>query len=242
MENEETNTDKTLFDGSADAGTVTPPVVESASNDAAAIQKRLDDKDNFIKQLQGETSQLRKELEGHDKGREELDKLKEQLRGLRDGAVQQPVATQNASLTETDIETLVANALTKQERAATTAQNVKTATNEATRLYGSLEAATTAVNQKANELGLTTQELQGIAQRSPTAFVALLGTPPTSGKHFDTTSSVNLEALSQHTGAIQPGTKAYFDNIRKENRGKYFTPAIQNQIMAATRAGTYFPK
>lgn len=220
------------------------PVEETKHEDGttlAILEKRLKDKDAFIEQLKGETAGLREDINGLLRGQEELDKLREEMRMAKDRAAPQSQGSQPPSLNEADIEKLVANAMTKREREATTSQNINTAKENAIAAFGSTELADKAFQETLARTGLTSQELSGIAARSPTAFNALLGTPPKGERHIDRSSTVNTEAFSQRPdpSRLQPGTKEYFDAIRKTDKKRYWSQDVQNQIFKARQEGTY---
>ncbi len=234
-----------VFDNTAEPAKDKETTTDKTTTDTVdGLNKRLADKDEFIEKLKGETSTMRTELEGRDKGLAELDNLREELKRLKQEAITQPKDTTISSSTDLDIEKLVANAITKREQESTVAQNVKSAIGDATKLFGSFDEAKKAQDAASERTGLSLSELGGIAGRSPTAFAALLGAPavPGDSKTVNTTSTVNSEALNLGgAGGPKQGTKAYFDAIRREKgMSFYMKPAIQNQIVAAARAGTYF--
>lgn len=223
----------------------TPDPTPSGDDRLTKLEQRLNDKDEFIEQLKTETAQMREELRNRDKGFEELNTLRDEIARLKaNEPAPQAKHQTGAELTDTDIEALVAKAITKQEMDRSTAANIKVANDQMVKVYGTVDKAMEALNVKAAELGMSVDVLRDTASLSPTAFFRLVGVDPSSTQKdtFDKRSSVNSEGVNL-TGEPRPGTKEYFDNIRREKGSSYyFKPAIQNQIVAAMKAGTYKTK
>lgn len=95
------------------------------------------------------------------------------------------------------------------------------------------DKATEQLALKAKELGVGIDFLQDTASRSPKAFLQLFGmsdrTEPVATS-MSVQSSVNSEAMGNYSQPIRPGTKAYYDNLRKTNRSKYYDPRVQAQL------------
>ena len=86
---------------------------------------------------------------------------------------------------------------------------------------------------KAAELGVGVEFLQNTASASPKAFLAYFGMTDQSqpvAPSASVQSSVNTEAMGNHNRGIQPGTKAYYDNLRKTNRAEYYSTKVQMQL------------
>lgn len=85
---------------------------------------------------------------------------------------------------------------------------------------------------KAAELGVGVDFLQQTAQQSPKAFLQLFGlsdkTQPVTPMSVQ--SSVNTEAMGNYNRPVQPGTRAYYDNLRRTNRSQYYNPKVQAQM------------
>ena len=227
-------------------GETKPPVETLAVSGEDLVAKRLKDKDDYIEQLKSETAEMRATLAKQDNAAQELDTLREELLRLKEQSKLSTQARGNTSsaLSETDIENLVAKALTKQEATRTATENIREANRLVVEAYGSEEAARAALDAKSAETKLSVNDLKEIAARSPSAFLSIVGatsSPASKVTNFDHKSTVNTAALSQLSGgAIKPGSKAYFDNLRKElGNSKFFTPDIQNQVFEAKRKGLY---
>jgi hypothetical protein len=105
--------------------------------------------------------------------------------------------------------------------------------------FGNVDKAKAAFAEKANQLGMSTEELTAVAAKSPTAFFKLvdLGVSNQSNQTRLTKSDVNLATLEDTK--TKEGSKEYFDNIRKTNAKLYWSPKTQQEIFKSKKAGTY---
>lgn len=105
---------------------------------------------------------------------------------------------------------------------------------------GSREAAIQAVQQKAQELGVEPGYLKQTAFTSPKAFFNLMGIDPeikpTSSSTPGSASDVNPRALAENSTAVKAGTYGYYDNLRKSDPKRYWSPAMQKQMMLDAQA------
>lgn len=233
-------TDETVFDDKVETET------ETENEDTLEVlQKRLTDKDKFIEQLKTENAEMRKTVENADNAAQELEQLKNELKELKENSEKnsgaQPRDNTNPSLTETDIEELVARTITKQEQERTAGQNILKANEEMIKIYGDREKASEAVKARAQELGLSMDEVKTIASKSPSAFARLVEVPKESNdRSFDKKTSVSPATFEGSGSSPKRGTKAWYDQLRKEQgSAKFFTPAIQQQLFKDKESGLY---
>ncbi len=207
------------------------------------VDDRLKDKDDFIEQLKQETKRLRDELNNKLDAEQALEELRNELKSLK--AVQQQSVKDGtpSALSEVDIRTLVQKTITEREANSSKEQNIKQANdNLVASLGGDVKKAAEEVQKRAKELGVSVQFLKDAAAQSPTAFIKLIGGDKSSNSDDGTfvQSTVNSTALgNENKVVLREGTKAYFDNVRKSDPKKYWTPDVQNQLWKAVKAGTY---
>ena len=213
------------------------------------MQERLDDKDNYIAQLQNEMAQARETIGKLHEATKQFDPLKSELQSLKAELSTLKGAGQPlASVSQDDIKSLVRGAINEAETEKSAAQNVKEATDKFAALFaGDYAKATEAVRAKARALGLTPDWLRGVAAKSPSAFLRLMTdteAPAASAANGGTPfvqGTVNAQALGeQNGGVLKPGTKPYYDDMMKKNPSKYFSPKTQLELMDAARKGTYW--
>lgn len=197
------------------------------------LAKAKVESDNFIEQLKGELSGLREDLSKRETTEELLKMLKEKQSQPSDS--KEDTIPQ---LSKEDIAKLVEEKLVETDKSKTQTRNLSEVNSRMTEVYG--EKAAQILAQRAKENGVSVDFLKDTAAHSPSAFYSLIGINKPSGSTPTTEkSSVNTAAAFQGTGP-KVGTKAYFDNIRKEQgNAVYFDPKVQNQIFQAKKAGTY---
>ena len=94
------------------------------------------------------------------------------------------------------------------------------------------------MQQKANELGLPMAELQGMAAKSPAAFMQLMGkSAPRSNPLVQ--GSIRTEGSTMQASSEKDF--GYYQKLRRENSTEYYKPSTQRQMMAdAERLGDRF--
>ena len=186
--------------------------------------------DKFIEQLQTEMSGLRTELDKRLTTEEVLAQIKESQT-----TVQQPGENTTPSLSEDKLEELVKKTLVSTRTEETKQGNLKAVDNKLIEMFG--DKAGNWLVTKSQELGVSPGFLEDVAKTSPSAFFNTVGLSNSNiqSNPSVTTSSVNTETLQNVTQqqTAQVGTKKYYDEIRKENPRKYWTPEVQNQILKA---------
>lgn len=207
------------------------------------LLSRLQHKDQFIAQLQGETAGLREEL-GKRVGAEDL--FRQIVESKPEPAPEvdtspkdnKPVGEPNL---EVDLAQKIRDEIQAADREKVGRNNAEQVANRLVEAYGTEEKANEVVRAKAAELGVSVQWLLDIAVQSPKAFFNTTGLetqsrPPAQAPRTE----VNPLALKATDNSEKGyGTKEYFDNIRRENPAKYWDPSVQNAIFKAAQAGTY---
>lgn len=201
---------------------------------------------SYIEQLQGENSGLREELSTRQGAEDLFRKIVENKPEPAQPDAAPKVSEPNpvGEPEKVDLAQLVRAELEAHSVQQRQAENAKTVLEGLVKHFGSEEEAQKAVQEKAAELGVTTQFLQDVALKSPTAFFNTVGINP-NPKDTDQPvlrPDVNTAAFSSKpSDQGAPGTKDYFERLRKENPSAYWDPSVQNQIYKATLAGTYKP-
>jgi hypothetical protein len=183
--------------------------------------------DQFIEQLKKEQAELREELSKRLTSEEVLEKIREanQQQGQSQGDNTSP------QLSEERLSELVKKSLESTRTEETKLNNVQSVDQQLVNQFGD-KAGEWLVN-KAKDLGVSVNFLQDVASTSPQAFFNTVGLNQTNlGKASVTQGSVNTTVMSQVNTAGQPqhGTKKFYDQLRKENPRKYWTPEVQNQL------------
>lgn len=145
-----------------------------------------------------------------------------------------PATPPKVQVEEVDLNTRIKEVLkerTEEERAKA---NARITEDQMIKEFGTKEDAVAAVRRRADELGVSPQWIADTAFRSPTAFFATMGISvdqKTSKNTPNGTSDVNVRVLANQNPSARPGTKAYYDNIRKTNPAEFKSYKIQSAMM-----------
>lgn len=213
-------------------------------NDVEALARGKLEADRFIEQMKQENASLKADLDKQTYKLGVTTKMEEMASepttelldpnnntsGTSDAANTQP------SSSEANIESLVEQTLMKREQESVSKNNIAFVEAELEKTYGTEAAAT--VQQKAAELGLSLTELQGMAAKSPAAFMQLLGQPA------PTRSPVIQGSIRTEGSTMQASSEkdfGYYQRLRRENSTLYYKPSTQRAMMAdADRMGDKF--
>ncbi|RTL05358.1 hypothetical protein EKK58_08130 [Candidatus Dependentiae bacterium] len=201
-----------------------------AFKDPQVLAKSKLESDNYIKQLEGQLTELRTELSKEEAAK----KLLAELQGRRQDPNANPVPKQGETnpsdtkpvLSEDVIQRLVEETLTKREQSNTATQNTKLVQDQLQQKYGT--EAKAHVEKKAQELGMSFERLSALAAESPTAFMTLIGEPKPEFKP-PVNGTVNTAAGNFNNPAERDWN--YYQNLRRTNKTLYFNPKTQQQMM-----------
>lgn len=200
-------------------------------SDPEVIAKGKYESDKYIGDLERQLSEMREDLSKNEYAKTLLETLQGKAGDTaspkpeeKQGSTAEANTTNDAS----DLESLVEEAIRKREAQQTASQNLKQVDDTLQEAYGT-EAASI-VKQKASELGMSLERLQEIASESPTAFIRLIGEAKVSEKVATPKSSVNTQSDTFN----KSGEKnwEYYQNLRRTNSKQYYSPKVQNQLMA----------
>ena len=205
--------------------------------DAAALAKRLADKDAFIAQLQEENARDR---ELATKTVSEMAEVKELLKKLQE---QKPATPPEKSEVKPDVVPsglsdedfakrikAVNETLSREEKLK---NNVELVAQELVKVFGDEVKANEAVKQKAAELGVSTGFLQKLASESPKAFLVQMGVTEKSitASPAPARSTLNTSSLvDSRTQDARPGTYKYWQEEMKKFPNRILPPKLQNQM------------
>lgn len=207
--------------------------------DVESLAKGKAEADAFIASLQAENQKLRGELDPQFNAKEELAKLRAELEANRanpsGGTPKGPVTPE--PLTVDRIAAIVNETITKAEQNRTAQQNVSEANAAVIKQFGTQEAAGTAVQAKAAELGLSLDDLRRIAEKSPSAFQKIILGEPVAKSDGPLNPAIAPKPAPNAQAPTQ-GTAEWFDHIFRTDRKRFFTPEIQVAYHKAVTAGT----
>jgi len=192
--------------------------------------------DRFIAQLQSELAELRNEGATRARLEEIVDRLTSQERaqeGLNQEPNQRSFESPNSQpqSSQADIERLIDQRITKREQRQTAEQNKRTVIDNLKQTFGSDYLAK--LEARRAELGLEQSEMDNLAARSPNAFMALVApNQKPQSPSAPPSSQVSTQALLNNHQASQaaPGTKAFYDALKKSDPNRYWSTEVQWQM------------
>lgn len=188
--------------------------------------------DATIEQLKTEQNELRSELQTRLNLEKFLDQLKTSVpqRSNDDSQDHRETDQDKSVMSPEDLERLVVTKLNQLESQKSATQNIDVVRNKLREVYGPNYAQK--LKSQAVELGMTEQELQAVAARSPNAAFKLLGLD-TKRTTEDFTSPPRSQVMSLPRGEKRGFN--YYEDIRKKNVHEYFSPKIQNEMFEARK-------
>lgn len=202
--------------------------------DPEVLAKGKIEADGYIKELEGQLSNMREDLSKQDYAKDLLEQLQNKAADPTNAKNAMPnndtggtsEGNTNPSLSEEDLKSLVERTLTERDKDSVVKQNLNLVNNEMEKSYGT--DASTKIQNKAKELGLTLERMQEIAAESPTAFFNLIGEPKKDFRPMVEgsvrTEGVNMQASNERDWS-------YYQNLRRDNRSLYYSPKIQRQLI-----------
>lgn len=213
-------------------------------NDVEALAKGKLEADKFIEQMKQENATLKADLEKQAYRLGVTAKM-EEMASATTAELPDPnnnnsgtsnTANTQFSSSEANIESLVEQTLKRREQESSAKNNIAIVESELEKAYGT--EASSAVKQKASELGLPMNELQGMAAKSPAAFMQLMG------KSAPSISPVVQGSIRTEGSTMQASSEkdfGYYQRLRRENSSQYYKPSTQRAMMAdAERLGDNF--
>lgn len=195
--------------------------------------------DSFITKLQEEAAELRAKLEEQEELKARLEALtKAQQAPTEPKQTAQPSATGPVDVDS--INQLVEQAIAQREAASVETANIQRSNDAVVAAHGGdLQAAQKFIQEKAVELGLTTDKMVEMARTSPAAFLRLVGVQEGQQQAVKQQQAPKGTPYTP-TGQAETGTWAYFENIRKTNPRAYYSAEVQNELMRAAHANPNF--
>lgn len=204
-------------------------------SDPEVIAKGKLESDRYITDLERQLSELREDLAKNKAAEELLAKVTGQGETVSQSQSKpknnnEDGSTDANTTSEVDINDLVEKALAQREANQKVQSNLQRVNQALEETFGT--DAKDVVSQKATDLGLSMERMQEIAKESPDAFMALLGQPKREGG-FAKESTVNTINTKPNSGEKNWN---YFQDLRRTNPNKYYTPSVQNELAQARQA------
>lgn len=199
-------------------GMVTNEQGERKYKDVPAALQGLQHAQTFISQLKSEIATLKADNEALKLQVERVKELESTVQTLSASVKAQPTETQKPVLDESTLTELLERTLTQREIQARRQQNITKVVTEVKSKFG--DKAEEVFYGKAKELGMSVEEVNELASKSPQAVLGLLGiTSSQSGYKPPVTSGTN-------TAGYTPPTETYV----KANKGALLGATYQDLV------------
>lgn len=191
--------------------------VDDAINSIAPAQEH-------ISNLEKEMGELREELTKRESAQEILNRIDASNSGKD---------TPSAGLDKEAVAQLVNETVSQRDTQRVLDANKSEVNDKLTTIFK--DKAGEVVSNKARELGVSVEYLQSTAEQSPKAFYQIMGL--TDKSYSKKQESINLKSdvdtsnlKDNLSGSIQYGTYKYYQALRKENPGNYYTVEVQRNL------------
>lgn len=215
-----TNTDLQNADQGA-AGSEGNPDTRSPEYQLDVLQKRLQDKDDFINTLKEEGQTYREMVAQMDERLKNMEKISEVL---NKSGQEQDVSNQDTNLDEDALVGKVIENLSKQEAEQRMEQNWNTVVSTVEEQFGK-QYVNEKVKEAAEANGLSVSDMKETARKSPQAFYKLMGLEGTTSRTPQPTRS--SVAAPQETNEKD---FAYYSRLMRENPREYWKPETQREF------------
>ncbi len=209
--------------------------------DNEALARAKLESDSFIEQLKRELAGTRQELATRVNMEDFLRQMEEEKKARSEPVTHtsDQVATTVTPISDEHIIAKVNAVLNQTQQESEAQRNVQYVREELIRTYGTNYEAK--VLTKAQELGVTKEWLQDIAQRTPKAFLELVGVNAPQARPDP---NVAVPPRSSHVpSSHQSGVKnkAYYDKMKRDNPVLYWSADVQlEEYKAAMKLGEAF--
>lgn len=166
----------------------------------------------YIPQLTAKLTEREQELERAKQEAERIAELERTLEALTSGNNNSSQAPAAAAISEEKIAEIVTNTLTKTQREALQKSNIETVRNAVQAQYG--EKAAEVFYGKAKELGMSVEEFNALAAKTPKAVLDLIGVKPVQTPN----PAQPVQPSSINTGGMAPPQQSFV--------GRNKTPAL----------------
>lgn len=186
--------------------------------------------DQFIETLKEENARLRAERKRAEVLEEQLKRISEAESTSTSTQGKDTAANTAAGMSEEDIARIVEQHITGRETAKTRAANLEKADSLMRAKFG--DRAKEIFAKEANTPELM-ESYKKLAETAPEKFIALFTSETSQTQQTTSASTVNTasEKLVPAGSSAEPGTKAYYNALRREKPEVYYSQQTQMQML-----------
>ena len=205
--------------------------------DNEALARAKAESDAFIARLQEEMAGLRQDLNTRLTMEQLMDKIaaKPNEAPPTQSPNQQTPNSEVKSTSPDDIERIIEDRLSKAERTRVQNANLALVRESLEQNWG--QDYVQRLKEKASDLGVGEEFLQGLAKDQPKAFLKLVEADTPASKPAQTNNTLFVPPTGQNVPRQANGfsptgqrTKAFYDQIKAKNPSEYWSPSVQNQM------------
>lgn len=208
--------------------------------DVQALAKGKIEGDSFIEDLVRQNKELREELNKQEYAKELLQTMKTENRlptpteTSEDNTMSKAVGSHNPD-GGVDIESIVERTLSKREKEQMAAANKTAVSTKLREVWG--DKAKDLLVERAKEMDVELEDIAEMAARSPKALFRMLGitNEQVAKPNVPPRGDRNPFAVEARSDVVNDRTWAYYEEMRKANKRKYFSPDVQRQLLEDKR-------
>lgn len=208
----------------APAGSESHVDTKSPEYQLNVLQKRVNDKDEFIDTLKRENQETREMYASLEERLKNVEKIDEVLN--KQGQNQQDVNNQATGLDENELVGKVIENLNKKQAEEEMNKNYNVALGRLNNEFGE-QHIETKVQEAAKQNGLSVNDMVQTARKSPQAFYKLMGLE---GGQRASTASPTRSTVNAPIEGNNEKDFAYFSRMMRENPREYWKPETQREF------------
>jgi hypothetical protein len=204
--------------------------------DPEVLAKGKIEADRFIEDLKRQNEELRKDLQREDK----LDNLIELIKSTKatddhggsktdDHSDEDRAHNSGSEFSEEKIAALIKQHIAERETETTREKNVREVQEYLDRKYD--DGGRKLISSLSSEIGMSKEELKGLAASNPKAFLRLVGDSNSAAKQ----TTGNIVGSSSNTEAVIGRGDVrdwnYYQNLRRTKKTLYHSPQTQKQML-----------
>jgi hypothetical protein len=197
--------------------------------------------DVFIEQVKLENSTYKQKVEQMEAQLEILSKLATNPKAEDTGSQTPAGGTEATPPPQVDdIEAKIRSTVEQLSEETKRKQNTAKVDEALLEKFGESEKATQFLKEKAEQLGLGVKFLTDLAATSPNAFYATVGLDVSSQPKGDPAPRSTVNTATMQSAQAKPGTYAYYQALRRDNKSLYNSAKIQMQMHEDAKKPGFF--
>lgn len=200
-------------------------------SDNESLARGKFESDRHVTNLERQIAELREDI---DKGTQITD-LMEMVRKQNEStdktettSTESHSETSSGQMTEDELKDLISTHVSERDKQAAEARNLAEADKALKDKYG--ETSARVVKERADDLGMSVEEMQQFASKNPKGFFRLMNMDSTR-KESGSFVGGGQRSESVPPKNANPRNFAHYQDLRRKNKGLYFNPKTQQAMM-----------